>query len=303
MRLLSYEADDGEVRLAVGADGGGRNGGNGVEGDDCEALDVGLLLGEDDWTMDRLLADPEAGLARIRWAAADGRTAPRPPLQTLRLCPPVARPGKIVAVGRNYREHAAEESAALPEEPLVFAKLPSSMIGHGEPIRWSSRLTAQVDYEAELAVVIGRRARDVPADAALEHVLGYACLNDVSARDLQVRDGQWTRAKSVDSFCPIGPWVVTTDEIPDPGVLAIRCRVNGEIRQDASTAQLIHGVPELIAWLSRSFTLEPGDIIATGTPGGVGAFRDPPVFLGDGDVVEVEIERLGTLRNTCRVVD
>jgi 2-keto-4-pentenoate hydratase/2-oxohepta-3-ene-1,7-dioic acid hydratase in catechol pathway len=163
-------------------------------------------------------------------------------------------------------------------------------------------LTAEVDYEAELAVVIGRRARNVPIDEALDHVLGYSCLNDVSARDLQVSDGQWTRAKSLDTFCPIGPWVVTADAIPDPGALRVRCRVNGEQRQDASTAELVHGVAELIAYCSRSFTLEPGDVIATGTPGGVGAFREPPLFLADGDTVEVEIERVGILTNRCRVV-
>jgi 2-keto-4-pentenoate hydratase/2-oxohepta-3-ene-1,7-dioic acid hydratase in catechol pathway len=163
-------------------------------------------------------------------------------------------------------------------------------------------LTAQVDYEAELAVVIGRTARQVPVDRALDYVLGYTCLNDVSARDLQVSDGQWTRAKSLDTFCPIGPWIVTADEVPDPGALRIRCRVNGELRQDASTADLVHGVPELIAYCSRSFTLEPGDVIATGTPGGVGAFREPPVFLGDGDAIDVEIERVGTLSNQSHVV-
>jgi 2-keto-4-pentenoate hydratase/2-oxohepta-3-ene-1,7-dioic acid hydratase in catechol pathway len=185
---------------------------------------------------------------------------------------------------------------------LLFAKLPSALVGDGATISWSAALTTQVDYEAELAVVIGRRARNVPVELALEHVFGYSCLNDVSARDLQVRDGQWTRAKSLDTFCPMGPWVVTADEIPDPGALRVRCRVNGELRQDETSAALVHGVAELVAYCSQSFTLEPGDIIATGTPGGVGAFRDPPVFLGDGDLVEVEIDGIGTLRNRCRVV-
>ena len=215
---------------------------------------------------------------------------------------PIATPGKIIAVGRNYRAHVAEEDATLPSEPLLFAKLPSAVIPDGAAITWSSSLTSQVDYEAELAVVIGRRARDVTPERALEYVLGYTCLNDVSARDLQVRDGQWTRAKSLDTFCPVGPWLVTADEIADPGALRISCRVNGELRQDAPTTDLVFGVAELIAFCSRSFTLEPGDIIATGTPGGVGAFRDPPVFLADGDVVEVEIEAIGILRNPCRVL-
>ena len=215
---------------------------------------------------------------------------------------PIATPGKIIAVGRNYRAHVAEEDATLPSEPLLFAKLPSAVIPDGAAINWSASLTSQVDYEAELAVVIGRRARDVTPERALEYVLGYTCLNDVSARDLQVRDGQWTRAKSLDTFCPVGPWLVTADEIADPGALRISCRVNGELRQDAPTTDLVFGVNELIAFCSRSFTLEPGDIIATGTPGGVGAFRDPPVFLADGDVVEVEIEAIGILRNPCRVL-
>ncbi|HEU5204056.1 MAG TPA: fumarylacetoacetate hydrolase family protein [Candidatus Limnocylindrales bacterium] len=215
---------------------------------------------------------------------------------------PIETPGKIIAVGRNYRAHVAEEDATLPSDPLLFAKLPSAVIRDGAAISWSASLTCQVDYEAELAVVIGRRARDVPAEHALEFVLGYTCLNDVSARDLQARDGQWTRAKSLDTFCPLGPWLVTADEIADPGALRISCRVNGAVRQDASTSDLVFGVGELLAYCSRSFTLEPGDIIATGTPGGVGAFRDPPVFLADGDVVEVEIERIGILRNPCRVL-
>jgi 5-carboxymethyl-2-hydroxymuconate isomerase len=215
---------------------------------------------------------------------------------------PIATPGKIIAVGRNYRAHVAEEDATLPAEPLLFAKLPSAVIPDGATITWSSSLTSQVDYEAELAVVIGRRARDVSPEHALDYVLGFTCLNDVSARDLQVRDGQWTRAKSLDTFCPLGPSLVTADEIADPGALRISCRVNGEVRQDASTSDLVFGVAELLAYCSRSFTLEPGDIIATGTPGGVGAFRDPPVFLADGDVVEVEIEGIGILRNPCRVL-
>jgi 2-keto-4-pentenoate hydratase/2-oxohepta-3-ene-1,7-dioic acid hydratase in catechol pathway len=290
MRLLSYRSETGDDRLALAKEPG-------------TAVDVSSLLHEEGWSMGRLLEDPDLALARIRSALDGDTTSAHVPLDALQLLPSVPRPGKIVAVGRNYREHAAEESAALPEEPLVFAKLPSSVVAHGEDITWSSALTAQVDYEAELAVVIGRRARHVSIAKALDHVLGYTCLNDVSARDLQVRDGQWTRAKSLDSFCPIGPWIVTVDEIAEPGSLAIRCRVNGDVRQKASTSELIRGVADLIAWCSRSFTLEPGDVIATGTPGGVGAFRDPPVFLADGDVVEVEIEAIGTLRNTCKVVD
>jgi 5-carboxymethyl-2-hydroxymuconate isomerase len=287
MRLLSHVLE-GDEHLAVGVD-------------DHAVVDVSDLLGDGPWTMTRLLRDVPGNVERLRGALAGGRLPAARPLASHRLLAPL-RPGKIVAVGRNYREHAAEESATLPSAPLLFAKFPSAVVGDGATITWSAGLSAQVDYEAELAVVIGRHARNIAVDQALDHVLGYTCLNDVSARDLQVGDGQWTRAKSLDTFCPMGPSLVTADEIPDPGALRLRCRVNGEVRQDASTAELVHGVAELIAYCSQSFTLEPGDVIATGTPGGVGAFRDPPVFLADGDTVEVEIERVGTLTNRCRVV-
>ena len=288
MRLLTHQLESGEDRLAVATDGD-------------NAVDVEDVLGDGSWTMARLLQDMPTTVDRIRGSLERNPPPVIRPVAALRLLAPV-RPGKIVAVGRNYREHAGEESAEVPEAPLLFAKFPSAVVGDGATVSWSSALTGQVDYEAELAVVIGRRARQVTPREALRHVLGYACLNDVSARDLQVSDGQWTRAKSLDTFCPIGPWVVTADEIGDPGALRVQCRVNRELRQDASTASLVHGVAELIAYCSRSFTLEPGDVIATGTPGGVGAFRDPPVFLADGDTVEVEIERIGILRNRCRVV-
>lgn len=287
MRLLSHLAD-GEERLAVAVDEGA-------------AVDVADLLGDGPWTMARLLTDASGALEALRRALDGDPGAAARPLASLRLLAPV-RPAKIIAVGRNYREHAAEESAALPTVPLMFAKFPSSVVADGDTITWSAALTTGVDYEAELAVVIGRRARDVTVAAALDYVLGYTCLNDVSARDLQVSDGQWTRAKSLDTFCPMGPWIVTADEIPDAHALRVRCRVNGEGRQDATTGELVHGIAELIAYCSGSFTLEPGDVIATGTPGGVGAFRDPPVFLADGDTVEVEIDRIGTLTNRCRVV-
>jgi 2-keto-4-pentenoate hydratase/2-oxohepta-3-ene-1,7-dioic acid hydratase in catechol pathway len=222
------------------------------------------------------------------------------PLDDVELLGPVPRPGKIVAIGRNYREHVDEEGSDAPPAPLVFSKWPSSVVGDGAEIRWDPTLTAQVDYEAELAVVIGRTARRVNEADALDHVLGYTCLNDVSARDLQFGDGQWARGKSLDTFCPMGPVLVTADEIPDPQALDISCRVGTELRQDANTRQMYFGVAAIISYCSRSFSLEPGDVIATGTPGGVGIFRDPPVLLGDGDVVVVEIERIGRLVNTCR---
>jgi 2-keto-4-pentenoate hydratase/2-oxohepta-3-ene-1,7-dioic acid hydratase in catechol pathway len=217
------------------------------------------------------------------------------------LLAPVPRPGKVVAIGRNYRAHAEEEGVDPPAEPLIFSKWPSSVIGHGAPIRWDSDLTGQVDYEAELAVIIGRRARRVSVDAALDHVLGYTCLNDVSARDLQLGDGQWTRGKSLDTFCPMGPVLVTADEIGDPQDLGIRCTVGDEVVQDARTSQMFFTVAEVVSYCSMAFTLEPGDVIASGTPAGVGAFRSPPRYLADGDRVRVEIERIGVLENVCRI--
>jgi 5-carboxymethyl-2-hydroxymuconate isomerase len=216
------------------------------------------------------------------------------------LMAPVPRPGKIVAIGRNYREHAAEEGVDPPAAPLVFGKWPSSIVGHGAEIRWDPSLTTQVDYEAELAAVIGRRARRISVEDALDHVFGYACLNDVSARDIQFGDGQWVRGKSLDTFCPIGPVLVTADEIGDPQALGIRCTVGDEIVQDASTSQMYFGVAEIVSYCSQAFTLEPGDVIATGTPSGVGVFRKPPRFLAAGDVVRVEIEGIGRLENVCR---
>jgi 5-carboxymethyl-2-hydroxymuconate isomerase len=187
-----------------------------------------------------------------------------------------------------------------PERPLVFAKLPQSVIGPGEAIAIDPEVTQQVDWEVELAVVIGSQARNVPAERALDHVFGYTVANDVSARDLQFADGQWVRAKSLDTFCPLGPAVVSVDEIPDPQALALRTRVNGDLVQDSSTSEMIFGVAELIAFCSRSFTLRPGDVLLTGTPWGCGAFMDPPRFLAPGDTVETEVEGVGTLANPVR---
>jgi 2-keto-4-pentenoate hydratase/2-oxohepta-3-ene-1,7-dioic acid hydratase in catechol pathway len=238
-------------------------------------------------------------------ATIDSSSSPAPPLARLpdaELLAPVPRPGKVVAIGRNYREHADEEGVDPPPAPLVFSKWPSSVVGPGADIAWDPELTQQVDYEAELAVVIGRTARNVDAADALTHVLGYTCLNDISARDMQFGDGQWVRGKSLDTFCPMGPVLVTADEIPDPQDLAISCRVNDELLQDSWTSRMYFSVAEIISYASRSFTLEPGDVIATGTPSGVGVFRDPPRFLADGDRVTVEIERIGRLENTCRFV-
>lgn len=221
-------------------------------------------------------------------------------LNEVELLAPVPRPGKIVAAGVNYATHAAEGKRDAPDHPVLFAKLPTSVIGHGADIRWSPALTQAVDFEAELAVVIGKTCRRVAESEALAYVAGYTCLNDVSARDLQYSDKQFVRAKSLDTFCPMGPWLVTADDIADPQALRVRCLVNGEVMQDASTAEMIFGVAALVSFCSAAFTLEPGDVIATGTPSGVGWFRDPKRLLRDGDEVVIDIQHVGRLVNRCR---
>jgi 2-keto-4-pentenoate hydratase/2-oxohepta-3-ene-1,7-dioic acid hydratase in catechol pathway len=232
-----------------------------------------------------------------------GRDADRQPraevvaLEEARLHVPIARPGKIVAIGLNYEDHAAETGAEIPETPVVFAKYPNTVIGPGEPIRIPP-ITQQVDYEAELAVVIGRQAKGVSESEALDHVFGYTNANDVSSRDLQFSEGgQWTRSKSIDTFCPTGPYVATRDEVPDPQGLYIRAILNGEVVQDGTTSKMIFSVAELVSFLSQGMTLEPGDIIITGTPPGVGMARDPQLWMKPGDEVSIEIEGLGTLTN------
>ncbi len=209
---------------------------------------------------------------------------------------PIDRPGKIVCVGLNYHDHAEEQGAELPDEPLLFAKWPTALIGPGDPIVIPPLVT-QCDYEAELGVVIGARVRGVSKENALESVRGYLCANDVSARDLQFKDGQWTRAKSVDTFCPVGPRLVPAGEIPDPHDLRIRAIVSGEVLQDSTTANLIFGVDEIISHAAKTMTLEPGDLVLTGTPAGVGVFRNPQRLLQPGDEVTIEIERIGALTN------
>jgi 5-carboxymethyl-2-hydroxymuconate isomerase len=212
------------------------------------------------------------------------------------------RPASIVCIGLNYLDHVRETGMEAPTRPLVFSKLRSSVIGPGDTIRIDPAITTQVDWEVELAVVIGRPARRVPVDEALEAVFGYTAANDVSARDVQFGDGQWVRAKSLDTFCPLGPAVVTRDEVPDPQRVELRTRVNGETVQDSTTAEMVFGVAELISFCSHSFTLLPGDVLLTGTPWGCGAFADPPRYLRAGDVVEVDVAGIGTLTNPVEVV-
>ncbi len=265
---------------------------------------------QDVQTLDEALAswDRTLSFAReaVNAAASDRKDAVRPAVRRIaevRTESPVHHPSKIIGVGLNYADHCREQGIPPPAAPVLFAKLPSAIIGPGEMIRWSAKLTARVDFEAELAVVIGRQAVRVSPGDALQHVAGYTALNDVSARDLQSADRQWVRAKSLDTFCPMGPALVTSDEIGDPNALGIRCSVNGVVLQDSNTGEMIVPVAALIAFISQGITLEPGDVIATGTPHGVGVFRKPPVFLRGGDEVVVWIEKIGDLRNRVVVDD
>jgi 2,4-didehydro-3-deoxy-L-rhamnonate hydrolase len=266
VRLISFSIDGGPARAGI-----------------CD----GELVRDTGLPMRELLARGARGVRPVG-------EHPRAGIQPL---PAVPDPGKIMCIGRNYREHAAEQGADAPEAPLVFAKYASALITDGEPIRLPA-LSERVDWEAELVAVIGRRCKHVSEQDAWDAVAGYTVMNDVSARDLQRGDGQWTRAKSLDTFAPLAPEMVTADDIADPHALAIRCWVNEQLMQDSTTGAMIHSIPKLVAHLSAAFTLEPGDLIATGTPAGVGAFRDPPVFLQPGDVVRCEVEGVGSLENS-----
>lgn len=231
-------------------------------------------------------------------AIEDGRV-PLVDVGDVKIEAPVPRPGKVICIGLNYRNHAIESGMDIPKSPIIFSKFQTSVVGPGDSILLPSA-SEQVDYEAELAFVIGRRASRVKAADAMDYVFGYTNFNDVSARDFQFADGQWQRGKSCDTFAPMGQFVATRDEIADPHNLRISFRLNGETLQDSTTAELIFGIPALIEFLSASITLEPGDVIATGTPPGVGFARKPPIFMKDGDVAEVEIEGLGVLSNPVR---
>ncbi|GHD52365.1 fumarylacetoacetate (FAA) hydrolase [Thalassobaculum fulvum] len=279
MKLVTYEAAD---RARVGLVHDGR------------VADL-AELGIDAADMLQLL---RSGLDRLAAAARRGLPAGRP-LDEVRLLAPVPRPGKIIGVGRNYRAHAAEGGLETQEKPRLFTKVPSSVTGPDGPVEKPAIVT-KLDWEAEIAVVVGRTMRDVPEDRALDYVAGYTLLNDVSAREFQfdVKPPQTSFAKSMDGFCPMGPWLVTADEIPDPGHLRLTCRVNGALMQDGNTRDMIFPIPLILSYVSRYLALEPGDVIATGTPDGVGVFRKPPVFLQPGDRVEVACPAIGVLGNT-----
>lgn len=264
-RRVGVSDADGAVRLVSPATG------------DLRDLIPDLLSGRSPALKDEPVADPDLG-------------------------PPVL-PGKVVAIGLNYRDHADESRVQAPERPLVFSKFPSSVIGPDDAIVVDAALTERVDWEVELGVVIGERMRNVASEDALSHVLGFTVGNDVSARDVQFSDVQWTRGKSLDTFCPLGPHVVTLDEAGDGRDLHLTTTLNGEVMQDDSTRSMIFDIPTLLAFCSRSFTLEPGDVLLTGTPSGCGEFMDPQRFLTPGDVVEVSIEGIGSMSNPVVAAD
>ena len=259
---------------------------------DASSLKTFVEQGDDAVQTVRILLD-EARECRELWEKLELLF----PLASVKLAAPIPNPSKVVAIGQNYIDHCREQNAPIPERPIIFAKFPTSVIGHGDAITWPPDLTKEVDYEAELGVVIGKRARCVRKEDAFDHVAGYLNANDVSARDLQFGDKQWVRGKSLDTFCPLGPYLVTKDEIPDPHNLRIRATLNGKVMQDSNTSNLIFRIPELIEFVSAAFTLLPGDILLTGTPPGVGVFRTPKVLMQPGDTITIEVEGLGTLTN------
>jgi 2-keto-4-pentenoate hydratase/2-oxohepta-3-ene-1,7-dioic acid hydratase in catechol pathway len=250
-------------------------------------------------SMRKLLGTPDLVAGARELAARPGGV--RVPAANARLHAPVHDPQKIVCVGLNYRDHAAESKMPLPREPVLFSKFPSALVGDGEPIVVPA-VSTKVDYEAELVIVVGKRGRRIGEGAAMSHVAGYSIGHDVSARDWQLeKDGkQWMVGKTFDTFAPVGPTLVTADEVPNPHALGIRLRLNGKTMQDSSTAQMIFTVAQLIAYVSVIVTLEPGDLIFTGTPPGIGHAMNPPVYLKAGDVTEVEIDGLGVLRNVVK---
>lgn len=309
MKLVTYEGADGRG-LGV------------VDGDwvvnVAEAIDWGGLLPKPEPALRAAIEKLEAGAgapfdmidlisrgpeylgALGTVASASARHGAEPglvtPLSEARLRAPVTRPPKVVCVGLNYAEHAHEQNIEAPAAPVFFLKASNTVIGPGDPIRLPSN-TQQPDYEAELAVVIGKGGSHIPLDRAWEHVAGYTLLNDVTARDMQHADKQWFRGKSCDTFAPTGPWLVTADEIPDPSGLDISLTLNGEVMQSSNTSNLIHKIDFLISYLSQSLAWEPGDLLSTGTPPGVGVFRNPPVFIKPGDEITVRVQGIGALTN------
>ena len=264
--------------------------------DDGRIADLTHSKSSYDLGLDALLECLDLDTGFLEKARSNFSTANSFERSQIRLCAPVPRPGKVICIGLNYRDHAEESGMAIPTSPIIFSKFSGCVVAPGDPIRIPVD-SEKTDYEAELAFIIGRKARNVKASDAMEYVLGYTNFNDVSARDFQFADGQWQRGKSCETFAPMGEFIATKDEVADPHNLRICFRLNGNTLQDSTTDQLIFKIPELVEFLSRHITLEPGDVVATGTPPGVGFARKPPVFMKEGDVAEVEIEGLGVLSN------
>jgi 2-keto-4-pentenoate hydratase/2-oxohepta-3-ene-1,7-dioic acid hydratase in catechol pathway len=281
MRLLTYLSENGPAVASL----------EGQRWVDLQDADPSLPR-----ELQGIVALGDAGWEQVAAATAGGESLALPPAAIL---PPILRPAKILCVGLNYSDHARETGQEIPAEPLIFNKLPTTLIGHQQQIVLP-RCSEQIDYEAELVVVIGRRGRNIPQSSALEYVAGYCCGNDVSARDWQKQKpgGQWLLGKSFDTFGPVGPHLVTADEVGRVDNLEIECRLNGKTMQRSNTRHLIFPVGRLISYVSQICTLEPGDLLFTGTPPGVGVARNPPVFLQAGDRVEIEVERVGLLCNT-----
>lgn len=286
MKLASYFTADGRPGYGV------------VVGEGL--VDLGARLGRESVGSLRGLLATDDGLVRATEVA--DRRAPDLALAEVTLAPPIPDPSKIICVGLNYRDHVAETGRTETEKPALFARYPESQVGHGQPIV-KPAVSDQFDYEGELAVVIGRGGRHIPASGALAHVAGYSCYNEGSVRDWQRHTSQFLAGKSFAQSGSFGPWLVTADEIPDPSRLTLETRVNGQVVQHTTTDLMITAVPELIAYISTVLPLAPGDVIVSGTPGGVGARRTPPLWLRPGDIVEVEISTIGVLRNPVATED
>jgi 2-keto-4-pentenoate hydratase/2-oxohepta-3-ene-1,7-dioic acid hydratase in catechol pathway len=279
MKLVTFDAG-GKTSIGAWTDGG--------------VIDLGDLAP----TMVDFLAGGDSPMAKARERVRSGGRGALKVWRAaeVRLRAPILKPNKILCIGLNYADHAAEQGIAIPKNPVLFSKYWTSVIGPDEPIVLP-RASTQVDYEAELAFVIGKRAKHVPESEAMSVIAGYTICHDVSARDFQFGDGQWVRGKTCDTFCPMGPWIVTADEIPDPHVLDIKLEIKGEVLQNSNTRNIIFKCAHLVHFFARTMTFEPGDVVSTGTPPGVGVFRKPPRFLQPGETVEITIQNVGTLRN------
>jgi 2-keto-4-pentenoate hydratase/2-oxohepta-3-ene-1,7-dioic acid hydratase in catechol pathway len=285
MKLVRFQSGD-SARIGV------------VDGDQIVDVAATVPSANISASMREFLALGDEGLAAAR-AAVQSPNRVTLPLASTTLLAPVGDPQKVICIGQNYRDHCDEQNQPYPERAIIFCKFPTSITGPGAPIVLPQHISQQVDYEAELAFVVGKRAKRISEDEAKDYIAGYTCLNDVSARDIQLHpaEKQWIRGKSPDTFAPIGPVLVTADEIPNPQNLDIQLELNGEVRQSSNTENLIFGVYYLLSHISQGVTLEPGDVVATGTPGGVGMYSNPQVFLKPGDEVSVTISGIGMLTN------